>query len=164
MAVFVWVGKTPLIGSWALSDCEFDDGFMLHLRRFSKAGFCRSWWTFRFALTANVHLYGLVVSGAICSAVDIEGKNDHFKVSSSGVGGQSAPPETSDREIFADVSGKKRQGKTTKICFGSTKMGIFYREKAFHAGKQISKNDFAPSEKYACYAPGLFCTQMLHFY
>ena len=77
--------------------------------------------------------------------------------------GQSAPPETSDREIFADVSGKKRQGKkgkgvkiekkrwkigngsrktsekevrtfffffffcfsllkTTKICFGSTKM------------------------------------------
>ena len=88
------------------------------------------------------------------------------------------PPETSDREIFADVSGKKRQGKrgkgvkiekkrwkigngsrktsekevrtfffffffffcfsllkTTKICFGSTKMGIFYREKTFHAVK-----------------------------
>ena len=43
--------------------------------------------------------------------------------------------------------------KTTKICFGSTKMGIFYREKAFHAGKKIRKNDFAPSEKYACYAP-----------
>ena len=32
-------------------------------------------------------------------------------------------------------------------------MGIFYREKAFHAGKKIRKNDFAPSEKYACYAP-----------
>ena len=101
------------------------------------------------------------------------------------------PPETSDREIFADVSGKKRQGKgvkieqkrwkigngsrktsekevrtfffffffcfsllkMTKMCFGSTKMGIFYREKAFHAGKKIRKNDFAPSEKYACYAP-----------
>ena len=44
--------------------------------------------------------------------------------------------------------------KTTKICFGSTKMGIFYREKIFHAGKKIRKNDFAPSEKYACYAPG----------
>ena len=32
-------------------------------------------------------------------------------------------------------------------------MGIFYQEKAFHAGKKIRKNDFAPSEKYACYAP-----------
>ena len=41
-----------------------------------------------------------------------------------------------------------------EICFGSTKMGIFYREKAFHTGnKKIRKNDFAPSEKYACYAP-----------
>ena len=28
-----------------------------------------------------------------------------------GAGGKSAHPETSDREIFADVSGKKRQGK-----------------------------------------------------
>ena len=44
--------------------------------------------------------------------------------------------------------------KTMEICFGSTKMGIFYREKAFHVGKKIRKNDFAPSEKYACYAPG----------
>ena len=42
--------------------------------------------------------------------------------------------------------------KTTEICFGSTKMGIFYWEKAFHAGKKIRKNYFAPSEKYACYA------------
>ena len=32
-------------------------------------------------------------------------------------------------------------------------MGIFYREKAFYAGEKIRKNDFAPSEKYACYAP-----------
>ena len=32
-------------------------------------------------------------------------------------------------------------------------MGIFYREKTFHAGKKIRKND-CPSEKYACYAPG----------
>ena len=42
--------------------------------------------------------------------------------------------------------------KTTKICFGSTKMGIFYREKAFHVTKKIWKNDFAPSEKYSSYA------------
>ena len=33
-------------------------------------------------------------------------------------------------------------------------MGIFYREKTFHAGKKIRKNDFVPSEKYGCYAPG----------
>ena len=45
----------------------------------------------------------------------------HTDIQSSGVtgggggpGGQSAPPETSDREIFADVSGKKRQGKKGK--------------------------------------------------
>ena len=34
-------------------------------------------------------------------------------------------------------------------------MGIFYREKAFHARKKIRKKDFAPSEKYACYAPAI---------
>ena len=45
--------------------------------------------------------------------------------------------------------------KMTEICFGSTKMGIFYWEKAFHARKKIRKNDFAPSAKYACYAPVL---------
>ena len=39
--------------------------------------------------------------------------------------------------------------KTTKICFVSTKMEIFYREKAFHAGKKIRENDFAPSGKFA---------------
>ena len=37
--------------------------------------------------------------------------------------------------------------------YQTTKMGIFYWEKAFHAGKKIRKNDFAPSEKYACYDP-----------
>ena len=31
-----------------------------------------------------------------------------------GRGGRVPPPETSDREIFADVSGKKRQGKKGK--------------------------------------------------
>ena len=30
----------------------------------------------------------------------------------------------------------------TKICFGSTKMEIFYREKAFHVGEKIRKNDY----------------------
>ena len=34
--------------------------------------------------------------------------------------------------------------KTTKICFGCTKMEIFYREKAFHAGP--GKNQ----EKWLC--------------
>ena len=44
--------------------------------------------------------------------------------------------------------------KTTKICFGSTKIDISYWEKAFHAGKKIRKYDFAPSEKFYCNAPG----------
>ena len=42
--------------------------------------------------------------------------------------GQSAPPETSDREIFADVSGKKRQGKKGK-------RGENWEEKAMKGGK-----------------------------
>ena len=33
-------------------------------------------------------------------------------------------------------------------------MEIFYWEKAFHAGKKIRKNDFAPSEFFSYYAPG----------
>ena len=40
----------------------------------------------------------------------------------------------------------------TTVIFGSTKMGIFYQEKAFHARKKIRKNDFAPCEKYSLYA------------
>ena len=88
------------------------------------------------------------------------------------------PPNTSHQEIFADLQGKERQGiknlkkngnwkwkeKITKWgedlwnLFGSTKMGIFYREKAFHARKKKSgKNDFAPSEKYSSYAPEEKC-------
>ena len=44
--------------------------------------------------------------------------------------------------------------KTTKICFGSTKMEInFLPGTAFHTGKKIRKNDFAISEKFSCYAP-----------
>ena len=45
--------------------------------------------------------------------------------------------------------------KMMEISSGSTKIGIFYREKAFHVGEKIRKNYFAPSEKYACYAPVL---------
>ena len=110
-----------------------------------------------------------------------------------GQGGRVPPPETSDREIFADVSGKKRQGKkgkwvkiekkrwkigngsrktsekevrtffffffcfsllkTTKICFGSTKMGIFYREKAFHAGKKNQEKWLCPLRKICLLRP-----------
>ena len=36
-------------------------------------------------------------------------------VTGGGAGGAECPPETSDREIFADVSGKKRQGKKGKL-------------------------------------------------
>ena len=43
--------------------------------------------------------------------------------------------------------------KTTEICFGSTKIGIFYREKAFYTGKEIGKDYFVPSEKCSSYAP-----------
>ena len=32
-------------------------------------------------------------------------------------------------------------------------MDICYLKKAFHAGKKIRKNDFAPLEKFSCYAP-----------
>ena len=32
-------------------------------------------------------------------------------------------------------------------------MEIFYRKKAFYAGKKIRKDDFAPLEKFSCYAP-----------
>ena len=44
--------------------------------------------------------------------------------------------------------------KTTNICSGSTKVEIFFMEKSFHARKKIRKNDFAPLEKFSCYAPG----------
>ena len=35
----------------------------------------------------------------------------------------------------------------TKMCFGATKMEIFYREKAFHTGKNIKKNMTLPPQK-----------------
>ena len=44
--------------------------------------------------------------------------------------------------------------KRRKFVLGLPKWEIFYREKTFHAGEKIRKNYFAPSEKYACYAPG----------
>ena len=34
--------------------------------------------------------------------------------------------------------------KTTEICFGSTKMGIFYRKKAFHTTKKPGKIPLPP--------------------
>ena len=36
--------------------------------------------------------------------------------------------------------------KTTEICFGSTKIRIFYREKAFHVGKKIRQNSLPPQK------------------
>ena len=36
--------------------------------------------------------------------------------------------------------------KTTEICFGSTKMGIFYREKTFHAGTKSGKMTLPPQK------------------
>ena len=52
-------------------------------------------------------------------------------------------------------------------------MKIFYRDKAFHAGKNIKKNDFLPSEKFLCYVPaigyasvpvfGLMCCEQLQY-
>ena len=41
--------------------------------------------------------------------------------------------------------------KTTEICFGSTKMGIFYREKHLTPGKM--RKWLFPPEKYSSYAP-----------
>ena len=38
--------------------------------------------------------------------------------------------------------------KTTKICLGSTKMEIFYREKAFHARKKSGKMTLPPQKNF----------------
>ena len=44
--------------------------------------------------------------------------------------------------------------KTTEICFGSTKMGIFYREKSLSRRYKNQERITLPlREKYACYAP-----------
>ena len=59
-------------------------------------------------------------------------------------------------QIYQEKRGKEKREnvfwcfpllKTNEICFGSSKMGIFYLEKAFHAGIKIRKNDFAPPLK-----------------
>ena len=109
-----------------------------------------------------------------------------------GAGGR-VPPGTSDREISADLPGKRRQGKkekgvkiekkrrkivkgkkveklqneertspppffffflfkTPKVCFGSTKMEIFYREKKHFMPEKKSGKMTTPSEKFCCYA------------
>ena len=36
--------------------------------------------------------------------------------------------------------------KTTETCFGSTRMGIFYRKKTFHAGKKSGKMTLPPQK------------------
>ena len=52
-----------------------------------------------------------------------------------------------------------------KNYFGSTKMEIFFRENAFHTEKKVRKYDFAPSEKFSCYAPGYhMCATWYHLY
>ena len=38
--------------------------------------------------------------------------------------------------------------KTTEICFGSTKMEIFYQEKAFHTGKKSGKMTLPPQKNF----------------
>ena len=38
--------------------------------------------------------------------------------------------------------------KNLKICFRATKMGIFYREKAFHAGKKSGKMTLPPQKNF----------------
>ena len=47
--------------------------------------------------------------------------------------------------------------KRRKFVLGLPNWEFSTGKKAFHAGKKIRKNDFAPSEKYACYAPGGVC-------
>ena len=103
-------------------------------------------------------------------------------VTGGGQGGR-VPPETSDREIFADVSGKKRQGKKGKrgenweekvenwklkqenvIKRGEDLFAFhFWKQQKFvlglpkwefSTGEKNQESNFAPSEKYACYAPG----------
>ena len=74
-------------------------------------------------------------------------------VTAGGGAGGRVPLDTSHREISAVLPGKERQGKkgnslfkTTEICFGYTKMGIFYREKAiyFTPGKRSGKKTLPP--------------------
>ena len=50
-------------------------------------------------------------------------------VTGGGAGGQSAPPETSDREIFADVSGKKGKGWKLRRKGGKLEMEAGKRQK-----------------------------------
>ena len=70
--------------------------------------------------------------------------------------GQSAPQRPLIRKFL--LTYQEKRFKTTKICFGSTIMEIFYWEKAFHfmLGKKSDKMALPPppSEKFSCYAPG----------
>ena len=48
--------------------------------------------------------------------------------------------------------------KRRKFVLGLPKWEFSIGKKHFTPGKKIRKNDFAPSEKYACYAPAFFLT------
>ena len=53
---------------------------------------------------------------------------------------------------------------TTEFWGESTKMEIFYQEKAFHTSRKIGKSHFAPSEKYSSYATARYdcVTKIVH--
>ena len=53
-----------------------------------------------------------------------------------------------------------RFSKPQKLVMGLLKWKFSIGEKTFHAGKNIRKNDFAPSEKFSCYAPAHSLTQL----
>ena len=136
-------------------------------------------------------------------------KKPHRPALTSGVtgGGTECPPETSDREIFADLPGKKRQGKKgkggrmekkrkkivkkkvenwkwkegklqneetilfffffplfkmTKICFGSTKMDIFYWEKSISHREKNQEKWLCPFRKICLLSPWLWHTFNWH--
>ena len=59
--------------------------------------------------------------------------------------------------------------RTTEICFDFSKMGIFYREKAFHARKKSGKMTLPPLTKYFLLlrpfgAPPSLCVYLCYLY
>ena len=75
------------------------------------------------------------------------------------------------REIFADLPGKERQGKkfcfslfeTAEICFGSIKIGIFYRQKTNHASGKKSGEVTLPLLKNIPLMPLIGCMYIASF-
>ena len=177
------------------------------------------WRVFEFTVVKVLYSYWFAVESSL------KLPNIYSGVTGGGGGSRGAecPPETSDREIFVDVSGKKearkkgKRGKnweekkenckgrwkigngsrksykkkelrtllfcfvflfvclfvcfffcfsllkTTEICFGSTKMGILYREKAFYGGEKIRKKWLCPLRKICLLCPWTFmCCAVLN--